>query len=196
MILIIDNYDSFTYNLVTYFRILGEEVIVRLNDEIDTPGCISLAPEVICISPGPGRPEEAKLALDLFHTLEGKTPILGVCLGHQAFAVSLGMNVIEGERPMHGKITTITHDGAGLFRGLPQELRVMRYHSLIVSDEAFQEETYGTVKVTARSKDGVIMGLRDTTRRIETVQFHPESVGTDNGIRMIANFLNEIRKNT
>lgn len=193
MILIIDNYDSFTYNLVTYFRLLGEEVAVRLNDRTDIGRITALAPEAICISPGPKRPEDAPLSLEIFRRLSGRIPILGVCLGHQAFASSLGIPVVEGSRPMHGKISPITHDSKGLFRDLPSPLEVMRYHSLIVSDAPFVGDSFGTVHVTSRTADGVIMGLRDETRRVETVQFHPESVGTRHGLTMIENFLYEIR---
>lgn len=193
MILIIDNYDSFTYNLVTYFRVLGEEVTVLLNDRTDIEGCLALSPEAICISPGPKRPEDSKLSLEIFRQLPGRIPLLGVCLGHQAFATSLGIPVQEGIRPMHGKISSMTHDGKGLFRDLPSPLNVMRYHSLVVPNEPFSGDSFGEIKVTARTDDGVIMGLRDESRKVETVQFHPESVGTEHGIQMIQNFLYEIR---
>ena len=192
MILIIDNYDSFTYNLAAYFGTLGEEVVVRLSDGIDFRGCLEMDPDAIVVSPGPGRPEDALLSLELFGQAEGQIPILGVCLGHQAYALTLGAEVREGTRPMHGKVSTIRHDGKGIYRGLPEELEVMRYHSLIVDDDLFRNGRYGDAVVTATTSDGVIMGLRDERKRIETVQFHPESVGSKYGLDMIRNFLYDI----
>ena len=196
MILIVDNYDSFTYNLATYFNILGEKTEVRLNDSLSVKDIIEMRPEAVVVSPGPKRPEDSELTIEVFRTLRGKLPILGVCLGHQAFAHTLGLQIIEGTRPMHGKITPITHDGLGLYTGLPSPLRVMRYHSLVVDSSSFSGDALGAVKVTAQTADGVIMGLRDEANRIETVQFHPESIGTEHGLKMIENFLHGIRQHS
>ncbi|WP_455257083.1 anthranilate synthase component II [Peptoniphilus asaccharolyticus] len=193
MILMIDNYDSFTYNVVTYLNILKEEVVVKRNDEITIDEVVELNPEAIVISPGPKSPEESKISLEILKKLQGKYPILGICLGHQAFAVSRGVRVVEGTRPMHGKMSDIEHDGKGVFKGVPNPTTVMRYHSLVAEDNLFVDGEYNGMKITSKTKDGVIMGLRDESMKIETVQFHPESVGTKYGLQMIENFLAEVR---
>lgn len=193
MILMIDNYDSFTYNIVTYLNILKEKVVVKKNDEIKIDEIVKLNPDAIVISPGPKSPKESKISLEIFKKLQGKYPILGICLGHQAFAVSRGVEVVEGKRPMHGKMSEITHDEKGVFKDIPNPVTVMRYHSLVAKEDLFVDDQYNGMKITSRTSDGVIMGLRDETMKIETVQFHPESVGTDYGLKMIENFLTEVR---
>ena len=193
MILIIDNYDSFTYNLVSYFEILGCEVCVKRNDEISVSECLEMSPEAIVVSPGPKTPLEAGVSIDVFQKLCGRVPILGVCLGHQTLAFVRGIEVIESGYPMHGKITEIIHDSNGVFRGMKNPIKVMRYHSLIVDKKLFEGGHYNGLQITSQTSDGVIMGLRDSQNKIETVQFHPESIGTEQGIDMISNFLKWIR---
>lgn len=196
MILMIDNYDSFTYNIVSYLRILKEEVLVKKNDEINLNGVKRLDPEIIVISPGPKTPKESKISLEIFEQLKGEYPILGICLGHQALAYSIGLDIIKGPRPMHGKMTEITHDSKGIFADIPNPVKVMRYHSLIVDDSKFENEKYQDLVITSKTDDGLIMGFRDSRNKIETVQFHPESVGTDFGLKMIENFLKEVRNDS
>lgn len=196
MILMIDNYDSFTYNIVSYLRILKEEVLVKKNDEINLKGVKRLDPEIIVISPGPKTPKESKISLEIFEQLKGEYPILGICLGHQALAYSIGLDIIKGPRPMHGKMTEITHDSKGIFADIPNPVKVMRYHSLIVDDSKFENEKYQDLVITSKTDDGLIMGFRDSRNKIETVQFHPESVGTDFGLKMIENFLKEVRNDS
>lgn len=193
MILVIDNYDSFTYNVVTYLKILGEDVLVKRNDSITTEEIKEINPKAIVISPGPKSPEESKVSLEIFKNLQGEFYILGICLGHQAFAVSRGVRVVEGKRPMHGKINKIMHDGKGIFNGIKSPTTVMRYHSLVVEDKLFVNDQYNGMRITSRTEDGVIMGLRDVEMKIETVQFHPESVGTEYGLKMIENFLTGVK---
>ncbi len=196
MILMIDNYDSFTYNIVSYLRILKEEVLVKKNDEINLNEVKRLDPEIIVISPGPKTPKESKISLEIFEQLKGEYPILGICLGHQALAYSIGLDIIKGPRPMHGKMTEITHDSKGIFADIPNPVKVMRYHSLIVDDSKFENEKYQDLVITSKTDDGLIMGFRDSRNKIETVQFHPESVGTDFGLKMIENFLKEVRNDS
>ena len=196
MILMIDNYDSFTYNIVSYLRILKEEVLVKKNDEINLNEVKRLDPEIIVISPGPKTPKESKISLEIFEQLKGEYPILGICLGHQALAYSIGLDIIKGPRPMHGKMTEITHDSKGIFADIPNPVKVMRYHSLIVDDSKFENEKYQDLVITSKADDGLIMGFRDSRNKIETVQFHPESVGTDFGLKMIENFLKEVRNDS
>lgn len=196
MILMIDNYDSFTYNIVSYLRILKEEVLVKKNDEINLNEVKRLNPEIIVISPGPKTPKESKISLEIFEQFKGEYPILGVCLGHQALAYSIGLDIIKGPRPMHGKMTEINHDSKGIFADIPNHVKVMRYHSLIVDDSKFENEKYEDLVITSRTDDGIIMGFRDSKNKIETVQFHPESVGTDFGLKMIENFLKEVRNDS
>lgn len=196
MILMVDNYDSFTYNVVTYLKILNEDVVVKKNDEINIEEIVRLNPEIIVISPGPKTPKESKISLEIFKKLKGKYPILGICLGHQAFAFSNGVEIVKGPRPMHGKISEINHDGKGIFKNIPNPVKIMRYHSLIVDDSNFESDKFKDMVVTSKTKDNIIMGLRDSKNKIETVQFHPESVGTDFGLKMIENFLEEVRNDS
>lgn len=182
MILLIDNYDSFSWNLAHLFGALGEEVVVRRNDEIDADDAARLAPSHLVISPGPGRPADAGATPAILERLVPTTPTLGVCLGHQALAQAFGGEVIR-HLPVHGKTGVIEHDGRTLYRGLPSPLTVGRYHSLIVS-----EELPDCLEVSARG-EGVVMGIRHRTLPAEGVQFHPESVLTEHGMALLANFL-------
>jgi para-aminobenzoate synthetase component 2 len=185
MILVIDNYDSFTYNLVQYLGELGEKVEVRRNDEIDLEGIAALNPDHILISPGPCTPNEAGVSLALIERFKGELPILGVCLGHQSIGQAFGGDVIRAERLMHGKTSQIHHDGKGLFRDLPNPFTATRYHSLIVKRETLPD----CLEITAWTDEGEIMGLRHKEYAIEGLQFHPESIITQNGHKMLANFL-------
>ncbi|WP_339295230.1 aminodeoxychorismate/anthranilate synthase component II [Paenibacillus sp. FSL W7-1279] len=185
MILVIDNYDSFTYNLVQYLGELGEEVKVYRNDEIDIAGIEELAPDHILISPGPCTPNEAGVSLDVISHFKGVIPIFGVCLGHQAIGQAFGGNVIRAERLMHGKTSAIQHTGGSVFEGLPVPFTATRYHSLIVEKETLPEE----LEITAWTEEGEIMGLRHKQYPVEGVQFHPESIITDHGHQMLRNFL-------
>ncbi len=185
MILMIDNYDSFVYNLVQYFREMGLEVSVFRNDRITPDQVEGMKPRCIVISPGPCTPDEAGVSLELVRRFAGKIPILGVCLGHQAIGQAFGGRVVRAARPMHGKTSVIRHDGRGVFAGLPPLLEVGRYHSLVVSPEGLPD----SLEVTALTASGEIMGLRHREYRVEGVQFHPESVLTQYGREMLANFL-------
>ena len=189
MVLMIDNYDSFTYNLVQYLAELGAEVRVVLNDEMSVAAVQALAPRAIVISPGPSAPERAGISLELIRRLAGRVPILGVCLGHQAIGQAFGGKVVRAKRVMHGKVSTVRHDGAGVFRGLPAEFSVTRYHSLAVERASLP----ACLKITAESDDGEIMGLRHRELAVEGVQFHPESILTEHGHAMLANFLKGTR---
>ncbi|XRG78159.1 aminodeoxychorismate/anthranilate synthase component II [Rossellomorea sp. GAMAL-10_SWC] len=185
MILMIDNYDSFTYNLVQYLGELGEELIVKRNDEITLEEIEALAPSYLMISPGPCTPNEAGISLKAIEHFAGKIPILGVCLGHQSIAQVFGGDVVRAERLMHGKTSAITHGGLGLFNDLPSPIDVTRYHSLIVKKETFPEE----LEITAWTNEGEIMALKHKTLPIEGVQFHPESIMSQFGKEMLGNFL-------
>lgn len=185
MILLLDNYDSFTYNLSQAIRSLGYGCRVVRNDELSVAQIIRLRPKKIVLSPGPGRPEDAGIMMDLIGTLSAKVPMLGVCLGHQALALAHGGKVVGAKRLMHGKTCRIRHDRKGVFKGVPQKAVVMRYHSLTVSPRGLP----ACLKTTSRSEDGTMMGLRHRELPIEGVQFHPESVMTPTGDRMIKNFL-------
>lgn len=185
MILVIDNYDSFTYNLVQYLGELGEEVTVRRNDEIDLAGIEALRPDHILISPGPCTPSEAGISLDLIERFKGVIPIFGVCLGHQAIGQAFGGRVIRAERLMHGKTSPILHQGESVFAGLPSPFTATRYHSLIVERESLPD----CLEITAETAEGEIMGLRHKTYAVEGVQFHPESIITDHGHQILRNFL-------
>jgi len=185
MILVIDNYDSFTYNLVQYMGELGADLDVRRNDEVTVDEVKALAPEKIVISPGPGTPAEAGITVDLIREVGSTIPIFGVCLGHQAIGEAMGGNVIRAGRLMHGKTSMVTHNNEGVFAGLPSPLEATRYHSLVVERESLPD----CLEITAESDDGYIMGLRHKTLPIEGVQFHPESVLTDSGKKMLENFL-------
>jgi len=185
MILIIDNYDSFTYNLVQLVGRLGERPGVFRNDEISIAGIERLAPRRIIISPGPGEPRDAGISGEVIRAFAGRVPILGVCLGHQVLAHVFGGRVRRAERPMHGKTSRVTHDGGGWLAGVSSPFEAMRYHSLIVDEERLPSELI----VTARSEAGEIMGLRHARFALEGVQFHPESYRTPHGPRILENFL-------
>jgi anthranilate synthase component 2/para-aminobenzoate synthetase component 2 len=185
MILVIDNYDSFTYNLVQYLGELGAELTVLRNDQITVTEIESLAPERIVISPGPKTPSEAGICLDVIKTFSGRVPILGVCLGHQAIGQAFGGRVIRAPELMHGKTSLVSHDGKTIFSGLPSPFSATRYHSLIVERESLP----ACLEISATAPDGLIMGLRHRTMRVEGVQFHPESILTEVGKDLLANFL-------
>jgi anthranilate synthase/aminodeoxychorismate synthase-like glutamine amidotransferase len=185
VLLIIDNYDSFTYNLVQYFGVLGCDVLVRRNDEITIPEIEKLDPEQICISPGPGRPEDAGICNELIRQLGPKKRILGVCLGHQCIGAVFGSEVVPAARLMHGKTSPVRHHGAGVFAGLPDPFEATRYHSLIVRRETLP----ACLAITAETAEGEVMGLQHREFPIHGVQFHPESVLTTDGMKVLANFL-------
>ena len=186
MLLVIDNYDSFTYNLVQYLGELGAEIRVHRNDQITLGEIEAMAPEQILISPGPGRPEEAGISVDVIRRFGPRMPILGVCLGHQAIGLVYGGTVCRASAPMHGKTSTVVHDGQGLFRGINEPFLAGRYHSLVISKDDVPEE----LEVAARTKDdGTIMAVRHRSYPVHGVQFHPESVLTDEGRRILRNFL-------
>lgn len=185
MILLIDNYDSFTWNLYQYFCELGAEVVVRRNDDITLDEIAQLSPDKIVISPGPCTPSESGVSLDVIRHYAGKLPILGVCLGHQAIAQVLGATIVRAAKVMHGKTSAVTHSGTGVFRGLKNPLIVTRYHSLVI-DPATLPSCF---EVTARSETGEIMGIRHQQWDLEGVQFHPESILSEQGHQLLANFL-------
>lgn len=185
MILVIDNYDSFTYNLVQYLGELGEQVKVYRNDEIDIEGIEKLQPNHLLLSPGPCTPNEAGITLDVIAHFKGKIPIFGVCLGHQAIGQAFGGKVVRAQRLMHGKTSPIYHEGQSVFKELPSPFTATRYHSLLVERESLPE----CLEITASTEEGEIMGLRHREYPIEGVQFHPESIITDHGHQMLRNFL-------
>ncbi|MHA0857637.1 aminodeoxychorismate/anthranilate synthase component II [Paenibacillus sp. CMAA1364] len=187
MILVLDNYDSFTYNLVQYLGELGQEVKVYRNDEIDIAGIRELAPDYILLSPGPCTPNEAGISLETIEHFKGIIPIFGVCLGHQAIGQAFGGKVIRAERLMHGKTSPILHGGTSVFAGLPSPFTATRYHSLIVERESLPD----CLEITAETEEGEIMGLRHKEYAIEGVQFHPESIITDHGLQILRNFLEQ-----
>ncbi|MES9768591.1 aminodeoxychorismate/anthranilate synthase component II [Bacillus altitudinis] len=190
MILMIDNYDSFTYNLVQYLGELGEELIVKRNDQVTIQEIEELKPDFLMISPGPCSPDEAGISMEAIKHFAGKIPIFGVCLGHQSIAQVFGGDVIRAERLMHGKTSEIEHDGKGVFTGLQNPLVATRYHSLIVKDETLPE----CFVRTARTKEGELMAIRHKELQIESVQFHPESIMTSFGKEMLRNFIETYRK--
>ena len=185
MLLMIDNYDSFTFNLVQYFGELGQEVRVLRNDEIDVAGIAALEPARIVFSPGPCTPAEAGVCVDAIRHFAGKLPILGVCLGHQAIGAALGGRIVPAQVLMHGKTSAITHDGQGVYRSLPARFSVIRYHSLAIERASLPQE----LVVTSSSGDGEIMGVRHKSLPIEGVQFHPESILSEHGHALLRNFL-------
>ena len=185
MILMIDNYDSFTYNIVQEFGMLGADVRVVKNDAIDCAGIAALRPAALVFSPGPGNPDTAGVTLAAVKAFAGKVPLLGICLGHQSIAQAFGGRIVGAKRLMHGKTSQLKHDGRGLFRGFPQGMEVMRYHSLAVERATLPD----CFEVTAESEDGEIMGMRHKTLPIESIQYHPESIGTPDGINQLGNFL-------
>ena len=184
-LLLIDNYDSFTYNLVQAFMVLGAEVIVHRNDTLSVDAAAELQPTHLCVSPGPGTPQQAGVSIAMIRAFAGRIPVLGVCLGHQSIAEAFGGRVVRAPRLMHGKTSPIEHDGRGVFAGIPSPCEVGRYHSLIAERESLAAE----LTVTACTAEGEIMGLRHTRLNIEGVQFHPESVLTPLGPAMLKNFL-------
>ena len=186
MVFVLDNYDSFTYNLVQYLGELGAEVSVKRNDEVTVDEIIAMHPERVVLSPGPGRPEDAGVMMELIQRMAETTPIFGVCLGHQAIGAVFGGSVVRAAEPMHGKTSTIEHNGRGVFTGLTGPFDASRYHSLIVSEADLPD----VLEVTARTQsDGVIMGLRHRTFPVHGVQFHPESILTSEGRRILRNFI-------
>jgi para-aminobenzoate synthetase component 2 len=185
VLLILDNYDSFTYNLVQHFGELGSELVVRRNDAISLDEIAKLKPTHICISPGPGRPAEAGISEEVVRRFASSVPLLGVCLGHQCIAEVFGGQVVHAERLMHGKTSEIHHDGSGVFAGLPNPFSAARYHSLIVAPETLPDE----LAVTAKTAEGEIMGLHHREFPLHGVQFHPESILTAQGKKLLANFL-------
>ncbi|MBC6980778.1 aminodeoxychorismate/anthranilate synthase component II [Caulobacter sp. 17J80-11] len=185
MILVIDNYDSFTYNLVHYLAELGAETLVRRNDALTVQDALAMAPEAVLLSPGPCAPDQAGICLPLLRAAPDTLPILGVCLGHQAMGQAFGGDVVRAKTLMHGKTSPIEHVDKGLFAGLPSPFKATRYHSLAVSRDTLPAE----LEVTAWTADGEIMGLQHRTRPLHGVQFHPESIATEHGHRLLANFL-------
>jgi para-aminobenzoate synthetase component 2 len=185
MVFVLDNYDSFTYNLVQYMGALGADIAVRRNDELTVEEVEALSPERIVLSPGPCTPQQAGISIPLVRHFAGKVPILGVCLGHQAIGAAFGGRVVRAPHLMHGKTSAVQHDGRSLFSGIGSPMTCTRYHSLMVSEEGLPAD----LEVSARTEDGIIMGLRHRQFLVEGVQFHPESVLTRDGKRLIANFL-------
>ncbi len=185
MILLIDNYDSFTFNLVHFLGDLGVRCTVRRNDAISVEDALALAPEAIVLSPGPCTPDQAGICLDLISAAAGRIPLLGVCLGHQAIGQAFGGRVIRADKPMHGKLSAVRHDGTGLFAGLPSPFQATRYHSLVVQPGTLPD----ALVPSAWTEDGTIMGLRHRTLPLFGVQFHPESIASEHGHDILANFL-------
>jgi anthranilate synthase/aminodeoxychorismate synthase-like glutamine amidotransferase len=185
MILLLDNYDSFTYNLAQYLGQMGQELLIRRNDQITLDEIEERKPERIVISPGPCTPKEAGISVPLIERFAGKIPILGVCLGHQSIGAAFGGRVIRAPKVMHGKTSQIHHDSETIFYGLPQDFQATRYHSLIVERKSLPRE----LEISAETADGTIMGLRHRKMKVEGVQFHPESVLTEAGFRLLENFL-------
>jgi len=192
MILLIDNYDSFTFNLAHYFGDLGAEVDVRRNDALSAEAALALAPEAIVLSPGPCDPDRAGICLELIRKAAGRVPLLGVCLGHQAIGQAFGGAVRRCPETLHGKLSALRHSGDGLFAGLPQGMRVTRYHSLEVARDGLPD----CLRVTAETESGVIMGLEHRDFCIHGVQFHPESIASEHGHALLRNFLDRARVKT
>jgi len=187
--LVIDNYDSFTYNLVHFLGELGADITVRRNDKITIDEIAGMAPDAILLSPGPATPNEAGICLPLIERFSATTPILGVCLGHQAIGQAMGGDVIRAPNLVHGKTSKIHHNGEGLFRGLNNDFEATRYHSLIVQQDTLPD----VLEVTATTSDGLIMGMQHKTLPVHGVQFHPESIASENGHALLQNFLNLAR---
>ena len=189
MVFVLDNYDSFTYNLVQYLGELGAEVVVRRNDQATVGEIEAMRPERILISPGPCTPQDAGISIDLIRHFAGKVPLLGVCLGHQALGAAFGGKVVRAKNLMHGKTSQVEHDGETIFRGLSSPMTATRYHSLIVEENSLPEELIVSAWTTDKDGSRVIMGLRHRQFPVEGVQFHPESVLTDQGKKLVKNFL-------
>ncbi len=185
MIVIIDNYDSFTYNIVQTLGGLGATLTVFRNDEVDVPTIAALQPQRLLVSPGPCTPSQAGISIEAIRYFAGKIPVLGVCLGHQAIGEAFGGEVVRAGRLMHGKTSLISHDGRGVFSGLPEPFEAMRYHSLVVEMASLPD----CLEITARSDQGELMGLRHKTLTVEGVQFHPESIMTPDGVQLLKNFM-------
>ncbi|MDO4365897.1 MAG: aminodeoxychorismate/anthranilate synthase component II, partial [bacterium] len=185
-----DTYDSYTYHIVQEFGMLGADVRVVKNDAIDCAGIAALRPAALVFSPGPGNPDTAGVTLAAVKAFAGKVPLLGICLGHQSIAQAFGGRIVGAKRLMHGKTSQLKHDGKGLFRGFPQDMTVMRYHSLAVERATLP----ACFEISAEAEDGEIMGLRHRTLPIESVQYHPESIGTPDGIRQLRNFLDLVQE--
>jgi anthranilate synthase component 2 len=194
MLLVLDNYDSFTYNLVQYAGELGAEPVVYRNDALTPDQALALAPDAIVVSPGPCTPSEAGISVALIRAAAGRVPVLGVCLGHQAIGEAFGGRVVRADRLMHGKTTEVTHDGREIFEGVPTPVRVMRYHSLVVSPAGLPPVLTVTAWSSDRAAGEEIMALRHRTLPVWGVQFHPESIGTDHGKTMLRNFLELTRR--
>ena len=189
MIFVLDNYDSFTYNLVHLMGSLGAEMVVERNRETSVAAIMAMQPDGILLSPGPSRPENAGCMLDLIHTAAGRIPMLGVCLGHQAIGHAFGAKVVSAGRIMHGKLSTIHHDSQGIFQNVPQDFKAVRYHSLALEEATLPD----CLEITARSEDGEIMGVRHKELPIEGIQYHPESIMTEAGRQQLMSFLNRCR---
>ena len=185
MLLVIDNYDSFTYNLVHYLGELGAEVVVRRNDQIGVADLRTMDAEAIVLSPGPCDPDRAGICLELVKACSGRTPILGVCLGHQAIAQAYGARIVRAPSPMHGKLSRIRHTGEGVFREIPNDFKATRYHSLTIDPQSMPS----SLSVTATTSDGVIMGIMHKDHPVHGVQFHPESIASEHGHALLQNFL-------
>ena len=192
MILVIDNYDSFTFNLVQYIQSVGEEVVVVRNDEVTLEDIRKMQPDSILLSPGPGNPDTAGICLDVVKEFHQEIPLLGVCLGHQIIAQAFGGKVHKAIQPMHGKVDLIIHDGKQLFNEIPSPAPVTRYHSLIVEEASLPS----TIKVSAKTENGEIMAIRHNHYPVEGVQFHPEAILTENGLKMIQNFFTKTQRTT
>jgi len=189
MLLVIDNYDSFTYNLVHYLGELGADVVVRRNDEIGIADLRAMDADAIVLSPGPCDPDRAGICLELVRACSGRTPILGVCLGHQAIAQAYGAKIVRAPSPMHGKVSRIRHTGKGLFREIPNDFEATRYHSLTIDPQSMPS----SLSVTATTSDGVIMGIMHKDHVVHGVQFHPESIASEHGHALLRNFLALVR---
>jgi para-aminobenzoate synthetase component 2 len=185
MILVIDNYDSFTYNIVQYLGEMGQEVVVHRNDKITTDEIAALKPDHLLISPGPCSPEQAGISVETIQRFAGEIPLLGVCLGHQSIGHAFGGRIVRADRLMHGKTSPILHEGQGVFRDMPRPFAATRYHSLLIERDTLPD----CLEITAQTAEGEIMGVRHKTLPVEGVQFHPESVLTEDGRRILQNFL-------
>lgn len=188
MVLVIDNFDSFTYNLVQYLEILNQKIVVKRNNKITLKEIENLNPKVILLSPGPGNPKTSGITLDVIKRFKAKIPIIGICLGHQSIAEAFGGKVIKGKNPVHGKISLVNHTKKGVFKGLKSPLQVTRYHSLIVEEKTLPKD----FEITARTNDNVIMGIKHKKYLLEGIQFHPEALLTEFGLEMLNNFFKEV----